>query len=83
MVLEGLHRGRLIRRYKRFFAEVELLEGSAPITISSQLRHEVSGQIAEEDAFDPRAGRGLGEIALPPATLHLVELGQRIQHQGL
>ncbi len=27
MVLEGLYRGRLLRRYKRFFAEVELLEG--------------------------------------------------------
>jgi alpha,alpha-trehalose phosphorylase len=52
-----VHRHVIAMRY-----EVELVEGAAPITLSSQLRHEVSGQLAADDAFDPRAGRGLGDV---------------------
>lgn len=54
------HRHVIAMRY-----ELELLDGEAPITISSQMRHEVSGQLADDDTFDPRAGRGLGDVLVP------------------
>lgn len=54
------HRHVIAMRY-----EVELCDGRAPITISSQLRHEVTGQLADDDSFDPRAGRGLGDVLIP------------------
>ncbi len=42
--------------------EVELLRGDAAITVSSQLRHEVTGALTEDEVFDPRQGRGLGDV---------------------
>jgi len=45
--------------------EVTLLEGDAPITVSSQLRHEVEGGSVSEEVFDPRQGRGLGDVLRP------------------
>ncbi len=45
--------------------EVELLRGDAAITVSSQLRHEVSGALSTDEVFDPRQGRGLGDVLVP------------------
>ena len=42
--------------------EVTMLEGSAPVVISSQLRHEISGGTGTEDHFDPRQAKNLGDV---------------------
>lgn len=42
--------------------EVTVLEGSAPIVISSQLRHELSGGSGSLDRFDPRQSSALGDV---------------------
>ena len=45
--------------------ELELLEGDAPIIISSQLRHEVDGGTATDDNFDPRQSTSMGDVLVP------------------
>ena len=42
--------------------EVTMLEGSAPVVISSQLRHEIAGGSGSSDHFDPRQARNLGDV---------------------
>ncbi len=44
--------------------EVTLLEGDAPIVVSSQLRHEIAGGTGTQDAFDPRQARALGDVLM-------------------
>jgi alpha,alpha-trehalose phosphorylase len=45
--------------------EVTMLEGDAPVVISSQLRHEIAGGSGTHDAFDPRQARALGDVLRP------------------
>jgi alpha,alpha-trehalose phosphorylase len=71
--------GKLVRvRSRRFVSmehrhlvgiryEVTLLEGSAPIIVSSQLRHELDGGEGSPSHFDPRKSRGLGDVLRPVA----------------
>lgn len=45
--------------------ELTMLEGSAPVVISSQLRHEVDGGFETHDTFDPRQATSMGDVLLP------------------
>jgi alpha,alpha-trehalose phosphorylase len=45
--------------------EVTVLEGSAPVVISSQLRHELTGGHGSDEYFDPRRTRALGDVLEP------------------
>jgi alpha,alpha-trehalose phosphorylase len=54
------HRHLVAIRY-----QVRLLDGEAPIVISSQLRHEVEGGEGTTDHFDPRRSRELGDVLVP------------------
>ncbi len=42
--------------------EVTMLEGDAPVVISSQLRHEITGGSGSAETFDPRQARNLGDV---------------------
>ncbi len=42
--------------------EVTMLEGDAPVIVSSQLRHEISGGPGSPQVFDPRQSRQLGDV---------------------
>ena len=42
--------------------EVTVLEGDAPVVISSQLRHELSGGSGSQETFDPRQAKALGDV---------------------
>ncbi len=45
--------------------EVTLLEGDAPIVVSSQIRAEEQGGSGTQDHFDPRKSRYLGDVLQP------------------
>jgi alpha,alpha-trehalose phosphorylase len=45
--------------------EVTVLEGSAPVVISSQIRHELTGGSGSGETFDPRQAKALGDVLVP------------------